>query len=125
LIFTPPDWGVYAAGVLVAIGFILFLAPYPANNIKRALRHPQLIGMVSFAVGHLVAVGTARAILFFAGLGVWAVIEILVINRRDGEWIKPEKAPFKKDVVLVMFSLLVYMAFLYTHHLIFGGSPLT
>ncbi len=125
MIFTPPEWGVYAAGLLVLIGFILFLAPYPPNNLKRIMRHPQLIGVVSFSVGHLFAVGTARAIVLFAGLTIWAVIEIVLINRRDGEWVKPARAPIKKDVALVVFSVLVYMAFLYTHHLMFGGSPLT
>ena len=125
MIFTPPDWGVYAAGVMVLIGFILFLAPYPPNNFKRILRHPQLIGVVSFAVGHLAAVGTARAIVVFGGLMIWAVLEVLLINRRDGVWIKPDKAPIRKDIALVLFSVLVYMAFLYTHHLLFGGSPLT
>jgi len=125
MIFTPPEWGVYAAGLLVLIGFILFLAPYPPNNFKRILRHPQLIGVVSFSVGHLFAVGTARAIILFAGLTIWAVIEIVLINRRDGEWVKPATAPIKKDVALVVFSVLVYLAFLYTHHLMFGGSPLT
>jgi uncharacterized membrane protein len=124
-IFTPPEWGVYAAGLLVLIGFILFLAPYPPNNLKRIMRHPQLIGVVSFSVGHLFAVGTARAIILFAGLTIWAVIEIVLINRRDGEWVKPATAPIKKDVALVVFSVLVYLAFLYTHHLMFGGSPLT
>jgi uncharacterized membrane protein len=125
MIFTPPEWGVYAAGLLVLIGFILFLAPYPPNNFKRILRHPQLIGVVSFSVGHLFAVGTVRAIVLFVGLGIWAVIEIVLINRRDGEWVKPATAPIKKDVALVVFSVLVYMAFLFTHHLVFGGSPLT
>ena len=124
MIFTPPEWGVYAAGLLVLIGFILFLAPYPPNNIKRTMRHPQLMGVVSFCVGHLLAVGTVRAIVLFAGLGIWAIIEIVLINRRDGEWVKPANVPIKKDVALVVFSVLVYMAFLYTHHLMFGGSPL-
>ena len=125
MIFTPPEWGVYAAGLLVLIGFILFLAPYPPKNIKRIMRHPQLMGVVSFSVGHLLAVGTVRAIVLFAGLGIWAIIEIVLINRRDGEWVKPATAPIKKDIALVVFSVLVYMAFLYTHHLMFGGSPLT
>ena len=41
LIFTPPDWGVHVAGLLTLIGFILFLAPYPPNNLKRMMRHPN------------------------------------------------------------------------------------
>jgi uncharacterized membrane protein len=123
-IYTAPAWGGHAAGVIVLIGFILFLAPYPPNNFKRMMRHPQLIGFACWGVGHLLAVGTARSIVLFGGLTAWALIEIFLINRRDGAWVKPEKAPVKNDVAMVLFSVLVYMAFLYTHHLLFGGTNL-
>jgi len=123
-LYTAPEWGGHAAAVLVLIGFVLFLAPYPPNNFKRLLRHPQLIGMVSWGVGHLLAVGTTRAIVLFAGLSVWAILELLVINRRDGVWVKPDKVPLKKDIALVLFSVLAYLAFLYTHHMLFGGTEL-
>ncbi|MDH3902271.1 MAG: NnrU family protein [Xanthomonadales bacterium] len=123
-VYTAPEWGGHAAAVLILIGFILFLAPYPANNIKRMLRHPQLVGVVGWGVGHLLAIGTARAIVLFGGLTVWALIEILLINRRDGQWVKPDKAPLKNDVALIVFSILAYLAFLYTHHLLFGGTNL-
>ena len=125
MVYTPPDWGGYAAGLLVLIGFILFLAPYPPNNFRRMMRHPQLLGMVSWGVGHLLAVGTQRAIVLFGGLAVWAIIEIFLLNRRDGEWVKPAKVPFLRDLSMVSFSVLAYVGFLYTHHLLFGGSPLT
>jgi uncharacterized membrane protein len=124
-LYAVPEWGGLASVVLVLIGFILFLAPYPPNNVRRMMRHPQLIGMVAWGLGHLLAVGTERAILLFGGLAVWSVIEIVVLNRRDGDWIRPDKAPLKKDLTLVLFSVLVYMAFLYSHHLLFGGTPLT
>lgn len=123
-LYTVPEWGGHASAVLVLIGFVLFLAPYPPNNLKRLLRHPQLIGMVSWGVGHLLAIGTTRAIVLFGGLSVWAILEILVINQRDGAWVKPDKVPLKKDIGLVLFSVLAYLAFLYTHHLLFGGTEL-
>jgi uncharacterized membrane protein len=125
LIYTPPEWSVIACGVLVLAGFILFLAPYPPNNFKRVMRHPQLVGFICWGAGHLVAVGTARAIVLFGVLTLWALIEIPVINRRDGAWVKPEKASHRNDLALVLFGVLAYMLFLYTHHLLFGGSPLT
>lgn len=124
VIYTAPDWGGHAAALLVLIGFILFLAPYPPNNFKRLLRHPQLIGFASLGVGHLLAIGTARAIVLFGGLTAWALLEIYLINRRDGVRVKPDKAPLKNDVTMVLFSVLAYMAFLYTHHLLFGGTDL-
>ncbi len=123
--FTPPEWSVHAAGLLVLVGFILFMAPYPPNNFKRVMRHPQLIGMAFWGVGHLLSNGEPRSVLLFGGLTAWALIEMLLINRRDGEWTRPAKVSGKKDLTLVLFSVLMYMVFLYTHHLIFGGSPLT
>ena len=123
-VYTAPEWGGHAAALLMLIGFILFFAPYPANNIKRIWRHPQLIGFMCWGAGHLLAVGTARSIVLFGGLTIWALIEIILINRRDGVWVKPPEAAFKNDVTLVVFSVLTYMVFLYTHHLLFGGTNL-
>lgn len=123
-IYTAPEWGGHAAALLVLIGFILFLAPYPPNNIKRMFRHPQLIGFACWGLGHLLAIGTARAIVLFGGLTVWALLEIYLINKRDGAWVKPDQAPVKNDVTMVAFAVLAYLAFLYTHHLLFGGTNL-
>ena len=125
VVYTLPDWGVYAAFMLVLVGFILFFVPYPPNNIKRMMRHPQLIGMACWGVGHLFVSGDARSIVLFCGLAAWALIEMVLLNRRDGEWIKPASVSIKKDLTMVLFSALVFMVVLYTHHLIFGGTPLT
>jgi len=125
MVYTPPDWGGHAAGVLVLIGFILFLAPYPPNNLKRLMRHPQLIGMMCWGVGHLLAIGTMRSIVLFGGLTIWAALEIVFLNRRDGAWVKPGKVSLRNDLAMSSFSILAFMIFLYTHHLLFGGSPLT
>ena len=123
--YTAPDWGGKAARLLVFAGFILFFAPYPPNNIKRILRHPQLIGTICWGAGHLLAVGSTRSVVLFGGLTAWAVVQIILINRRDGDWIKPDAAPPLKDVSLILFGILAYAVFLFTHHMIFGGDPLT
>ena len=81
--------------------------------------------MACWGVGHLAAVGTARGIVLFGGLTIWAVLEMLLINKRDGAWLKPDKVSHRNDLTMVLFSVLMFMAFLYTHHLLFGGSPLT
>jgi uncharacterized membrane protein len=124
LVFTPPDWGGFAAAIMVLISFILFLAPYPPNNIKRMMRHPQLTGVVFWCAGHLLAVGTARSVVLFGGLAIWAVLEMFLINRRDGDWVKPGKVSQRSDIAMLVFSILAYMIFLYTHELIFGGAKL-
>ena len=44
-------------------------------------------------MSHLLANGDGRSIVLFGGLGLWAVVAIVAINRRDGAWQKPEPQP--------------------------------
>lgn len=125
ILYAAPRWGEYAAGLLVFVGFILFFAPYPPNNLKRVLRHPQLLGTACWGAGHLLAIGSPRSVVLFGGLTAWALVEIVLINRRDSDRIKPAKVPYLKDLSLVLFGSLAFLVFLITHHLMFGGDPLS
>jgi uncharacterized membrane protein len=122
-LYAPPLWGRHATALLVLIGFILFLAPYHATNLKRFLRHPQLTGVAIWGIGHLLANGETRSIVLFAGLAIWAVIEILLLNRRDGAWVKPDPVPVKKDIILALAGLVVYVVVAVSHQWLFGFSP--
>ena len=124
-LYTAPEWGAHATGALLFVGFILFFAPYPPNNFKRMLRHPQLIGTIFWSAGHLLSTGSLRSVILFGGFTAWGLIEIVLISRRDGDWVKPDKVSPLKDVSLVLFGSLVFVVFLFTHHMIFGGEPLT
>jgi len=109
-IYLPPQWGRHATSLLVLISFILFIAPYHATNLKRFLRHPQLTGMAIWGIGHLLANGEGRSIVLFGGLAAWAIIEMLLLNRRDGAWVKPEPVPKKKDMILAIAGFTVYVS---------------
>jgi uncharacterized membrane protein len=122
-VYLPPAWGRHLTLALMLLAFILFFAPYPPNNIKRTLRHPQLTGVALWGAGHLLANGEARSILLFGGFAAWAVIEMLLINRRDGAWVKPEPAPRRNDVLLVAGGTAAYLAVAFTHRWLFGFSP--
>ncbi|MBT8048028.1 MAG: NnrU family protein [Xanthomonadales bacterium] len=121
--YLPPAWGRHATALLVLISFFLFIAPYHATNLKRFLRHPQLSGVFLWGIAHLLANGEGRSIVLFGGLSVWAVIEILLLNRRDGGWIKPDRVPPKKDIILVVAGLVSYLVIAFAHEWLFGFSP--
>lgn len=124
LVYEPPAWGRHGTALLVLIAFVLFTAPYPANNFKRILRHPQLTGLACWGVGHLLSNGEMRSIVLFGGLTAWAIVEMLLINRRDGEWSRPDPAPVKNDILLLASGIVVYAAFLFSHQWLFGVSPI-
>lgn len=122
-LYIPPAWGRHAASLLVLIAFILFSASHGQNNIKRFIRHPQLTSIIVWGAAHLLANGESRSIVLFGGLALWAIINIFLVNRRDGAWTKPEPAPFKKDVIAVAGGLVVYLVFAFAHGWLFGVSP--
>jgi len=122
-VYLPPVWGRHVTVLLVLIAFILFFAPYPPNNIRRLLRHPQLTGVAVWGVGHLFANGEGRSIVLFAGMAAWAVIEMVLINRREGAWSRPDAVPLKNDMFLVVGAAAVYAGVAAAHQWLFGFSP--
>lgn len=124
VVYATPDWGGMVT-LLAMLGMsISFFAPYIPSNLARWLRHPQLAGVVLFGVGHLVAVGHLRSLVLFGGMAAWALLEIVLINRRDGAWVKPEPVSRMGDFKLLLTGLGFFMIFMFTHQGLFGVSPL-
>ena len=109
--------------IYVLIGFILFFAPYPPNNVKRLLRHPQLTGVALWGIGHLLANGESRSIILFGGLAAWAIAEILLINRRDGARDRPSPVPARNDAILAGGGIVAYVVVIAAHEWLFGFAP--
>jgi uncharacterized membrane protein len=121
-IYQPPVWGRHITWLLVLLTFILIVARRRKTNIKRILRHPMLTGLVLWGIGHLLANGDNRSLLLFIWLGLWAVIEIILINRREGQWQKPDPEPVKNDVITVGLGIVLFTVFLLLHAYIAGVS---
>ena len=114
-IYYPEAWTRHVTFLLVLITFILFAAAKSKTNIKRVLRHPQLTGLVIWSIGHLLANGEDRSIVLFATLGLWAILEIIMINKREGAWQKPEPVPVKNDIKTIVAGLVVYVVIAFLH----------
>lgn len=123
LLYLPVAWGAFLTIFLTLIAFVLVFAPYIDNNFRRLIRHPQLVGIILWGVGHLFANGEARSVALFGGLTLWALLEIWLLNKRDGSWEKPAAVPFIADVRLLLAGAGFYTIFLYTHQLLFGVGP--
>jgi len=122
--YVAPEWGWIVALVLILAASIMFFSPYMASNVRRMFRHPQLMGIILFGIGHLAAVGNTRSIVLFGGLSLWALVETFLLNRRDGPRQKPEPASRKSDLKLLLAGLGFFLIFLFTHEGLFGVTPL-
>ncbi|MGI9205777.1 MAG: NnrU family protein, partial [Woeseiaceae bacterium] len=83
-LYVLPPWSRLLGFVLMFIAFVLLGAAHYKTAIKRAVRHPMLMGVFVWSLGHLLTNGTTRALILFGGLGVWALIEMPLINAREG-----------------------------------------
>jgi uncharacterized membrane protein len=105
---------------LMVLAFILMAASGLPTRIKRVIRHPQLTGLALWAITHLLANGDNRSLLLFGGMLLWSVVEIVLINRRDGAWQKPEAPALVAELKVVVIGLIVTVVFVFAHPYIAG-----
>jgi uncharacterized membrane protein len=84
VLWAPPVWAPHLAALLTLIAFILFLAAYiPGNHFKAWVKHPMALSAALWAFAHLLANGTANAVVLFGAFVVWGVLACLAARRRD------------------------------------------
>lgn len=120
-------WGRHPATVginnLLMIFALYFTSPGPKKGaLFYKMRHPMLIGFLIWAVAHLLVNGDVESFVLFGGLGLWAIVEMVVINRSEPDWTPPAKGPIKKDVIFFVASLVLLGVIGYIHGLI-GPMP--
>lgn len=110
----PVWWGPSAAlkginNLLVLFSFYLFAAAGMKTGSARHIRHPQLLGFAIWAFAHLLVNGDLPSFVLFGGLLLWAVVQIVMINRAQPDWTPPPKAPLRKEVMAVAGTLMVFI----------------
>jgi len=122
-VYTAPAWGVWFGNVAMLVSLVLFMGSNVPCNLKRVVRHPQLTGVAIWALAHLVANGDLRSLVLFGGIGLWAVVEVVSINRRDGDWEKPEPLPLSAEVKPLVAGVITYIVLVFAHPYLSGVSP--
>jgi len=108
--------------LLLLIAFVLFGASNYPTRIKNFIRHPQLTGVMVWATAHLLLNGDSRSVVLFGGMGVWALLEIILISRREGEWVKKPAPGWGREIRGLVISLVVLAVVVAIHPYIAGVS---
>lgn len=124
IVYEPPAFGRHLAMLLMLVAFLLFAFSHGKSNLKRFLRHPQLTAVLVWAIAHLLANGDSRSVTLFGVLGIWALIEMMLINRRDGAYEPPEPRPWSAELKPVVIGVVLYVVFVLLHPILFGVSPI-
>ncbi len=122
-IYVPPSWGPHVAWVLVLAAFVFVAAAYlPPGSIKHRLKHPMLVGIVLWAVGHLLANGDLASLLLFGAFFAYAIIDLIAsVPRGDPS---PAVVQPRSDLIAIGIGVAAFAVFGYwLHGWLFGVSP--
>lgn len=113
-------WGRNAAmaginNLLMLFAVYLFAASGLKTRITGPVRHPQLTAVKLWAVGHLLVNGDTASFILFGGLLVWAVLEVILINRQTERPGPPESYPAANEVKAVVGTLVVFTVISVVH----------
>jgi uncharacterized membrane protein len=122
-LYVPPLGPGILPALLVLVGLILFFSSQMKGYLKRALRHPQMIGTLLWAGSHLLTNGDSRSVILFGSLAIWALLEIVLCNRRDGPRKELPNASVKGDVIAVVVGVVAFAILGHLHLKLFGVSP--
>ncbi len=123
-VYSPPMGPGLLSSLLVLAGFVLFFSSRVDGHIKRVVRHPQMAGTLLWASAHLLTNGDSRSLALFGTMAVWAVFEILMINRREGAWTGSATASARSDLIALVIGILVFAVVGHFHQALFGVVPI-
>lgn len=123
LLYAAPVWGRHLNYILMPLALIALVSAYvPTGRIKKALKHPMLVAVKIWALGHLLANGDLASVLLFGSFLVFAVIDRIAVKRR-GETGPPPDAPVSAagDLIAVLAGLgIAALIILWLHPVLFG-----
>ena len=119
-VYWPPAWGRHAAMIAVPIALVLFAAANMPTHIRARLRHPMLLGLLLWAIAHLLANGELRSVVLFGGFALFAIVEIVsAVARGKGPPADP-KPRLAMDAAAVVGGVVVTGLLMRFHGALFG-----
>jgi uncharacterized membrane protein len=125
-LWAPPVWTRHITILLMLFSMILLGAYiFKKSHIAVAVHHPMVWSVAIWAVGHLLANGTAADILLFGAFLVWSIADLSSSYARDRMNAAIHPAPnWGATAGAVVLGILFWAALLGGLHLwLFGVSP--
>ncbi len=124
-VWEPPSWTRHINNLLMLIAVALMGLGSSKGRFRGLMRHPMLIGVKLWAVAHLLVNGDLASIVLFGGMLAWAVVQVIMINRSEPDWTRPEPGPLAGDIKLGVITLVLFGVIAGVHYWlgypVFGG----
>ncbi|MGB6537416.1 MAG: NnrU family protein [Xanthobacteraceae bacterium] len=124
VVWIPPSWMHEIVEGLMWPACILLAAAYIPGFIKRALKHPMLAGVKTWAAAHLCANGDLGGMILFGSVLLWAGYDRAILKYRTDPGAPPiPVGGIKNDIGAVVVGTLIYLALGFVFHPVVIGMP--
>jgi uncharacterized membrane protein len=117
-LFAPFPAAIAIAPYAVTLAIILFAAANMRGHIREKLQHPMLIGLILWSGVHLLANGDRRGTVLFGSFLAYGIVDLVSAIRRRA--VKQFVAETRFDVIAIVAGLVVAVAFMLFHRMLFG-----
>ena len=93
--------------ILMVLAFYVFATSAAKTKLTKYIRHPQLMAVKIWAVAHLLVNGDTPSIVLFGGMFIWALAEVVVLNRANGPRGPYHAVPIKKEYTAIIVTVVV------------------
>ncbi len=128
VLYTPPLWTQHLNLLIMLPAMILLVASQmPTGYIRQVSRHPMLLAVKLWAVGHLLANGEYNSVILFGTFLAFAVFDRIMVKRRGDMGPGPDVViKPQMDAFAILLGLGLYAFFaLYLHPLLIGVAVIS
>ncbi|MCF6302345.1 MAG: NnrU family protein [Devosiaceae bacterium] len=123
IVYDPPAWGRHGTMLLVWISLILFSVPRSKpGKIMVAVKHPMVVGVIYWSVGHLLANGDLASVLLFGSFLLFALISRIKENFAGDP--NPKFRSYRSDIIAIGAGTTLYAVILLFGHVWLSGVAL-
>lgn len=121
-VYTPlPGMG-HLNNLLMVIAVYLSGVGGVKSLLVNKIRHPMLLSAVIWVGAHLLVNGDLASIILFGGMAIWAVGQIILINKAEGAWTRPAPGSMKGEMINIAATIVLVAIIAYIH-IWLGHSP--
>lgn len=119
-LFAPLPLAIAAAPYVMTVAFILLASSHSPSHLRATVKHPMLLGVILWAIVHLLANGDARGTLLFGAFLVYAVVDLVSVTRRGAVAVFEPRA--RADVISIVAGVVVALLVMTFHRFLFGPA---
>jgi uncharacterized membrane protein len=117
-LYTTSDWGWWANWAFSLAGFVCLGIFLFRGSWRNHLRYPMTIGVCLWGVGHLLANGDTRSVIFFGGLMLASTLQTLLNIQSKAFVSGPERQGH--NFLSVLFGIALYGITTQLHYALTG-----